>query len=123
MNTLQVSINNRLAVITLDRGRSNPINLEMVKELTACIKELEADKTVGGLIITGKPGFFSSGIDLIEAYDYNEEQVKEFWVSFLGLPGALAALKKPLVADAPGYPVHLHVGPDFHFCRSKYFFR
>jgi enoyl-CoA hydratase/carnithine racemase len=103
MSTLQININNGVAIIMLDRGRSNPINHQMVVDLTNAIKELEADKEVGGVIITGKPGFFSSGIDLMEAYDYNEAQVKQFWTDFLALPQALAAFKKPLVAAVSGH--------------------
>jgi 3,2-trans-enoyl-CoA isomerase len=103
MSTVQVTINNRLATVTLDRGRANPINHEMVKDLTACIKALGADANVGGVIITGKPGFFSTGIDLMEAYNYNEEEIKQFWIDFLALPGALASFKKPLVAAINGH--------------------
>jgi len=103
MSTFQITTSNRLATLTLDRGRSNPINHQMVKELVACIKQLNDDDNVGGLIITGKPGFFSSGIDLIEAYDYDEEQIKQFWIDFLALPGALSAFKKPLIAAINGH--------------------
>jgi len=103
MNTFQVNVQDRLAIISLDRGRSNPINHQMVQELAAFIKDLENDDAVGGLIITGKEGFFSSGIDLIEAYDYNEEQSKAFWVDFLDLQRQLAAFKKPLVAAISGH--------------------
>jgi len=103
MSTIQVSINNRLVVITLNRGRSNPINHQMVKDLTNCINEFDADDNVGGAVITGKTGFFSSGIDLIEAYDYDEAQIKQFWIDFLALPAALASFKKPLVAAINGH--------------------
>jgi 3,2-trans-enoyl-CoA isomerase len=103
MDTLQIAVNDRLAIITLDRGRSNPLNHQMVKELTACIKELDADDSVGGVILTGKEGFFSSGIDLIEAYDYNEEQIRSFWVDFLVMQSTLAAFKKPMVAAISGH--------------------
>jgi len=103
MSTFQITTSNRLATLTLDRGRSNPINHQMVKELVACIKQLNDDDNVGGLIITGKPGFFSSGIDLIEAYDYDEKQIKQFWIDFLALPGALSAFKKPLIAAINGH--------------------
>lgn len=103
MSTLQITVNDGLAVIALDRGRSNPINHQMVKELMACIKNLEDDDSVGGLILTGKEGFFSSGIDLIEAYNYNEVQCREFWIDFLDLQRALASFKKPLVAAISGH--------------------
>jgi len=103
MSTFQLSVQDRLATITLDRGRSNPINHHMIKELAACIKDLEADDTVGGLVITGKEGFFSSGVDLIEAYDYDEGQVREFWIDFLALQNSLASFSKPLVAAISGH--------------------
>jgi len=103
MNTIQVSISNRLATIMLDRGRSNPINDQMLTDLTSCIKQLDADPNVGGVIITGKAGFFSTGVDLMEAYGYNEEQIKQFWIDFLALPKALASFSKPLVAAINGH--------------------
>jgi 3,2-trans-enoyl-CoA isomerase len=103
IDTVQVHINNRVAIITLDRGRSNPINHQMVRELISCMKNLTEDDNVGGVIITGKPGFFSSGIDLIEAHRYDEKEAKEFWIDFLKLPGVLASLKKPLVAAISGH--------------------
>jgi Delta3-Delta2-enoyl-CoA isomerase len=55
------------------------------------------------VILTGKEGFFSSGIDLIEAYDYNEEQSREFWIDFLALQHDLVSFKKPLIAAISGH--------------------
>ncbi|WP_184542005.1 enoyl-CoA hydratase/isomerase family protein [Mucilaginibacter sp. FT3.2] len=103
MNTFQTTIQGNLVVISLDRGRSNAINHQMVKELAGCIKMLESDDSVCGVILTGKEGFFSSGIDLIEAYDYNEEQSREFWIDFLALQNTLTAFRKPLVAAISGH--------------------
>ena len=103
METIQIAVKERLAIIALDRGRSNPLNHQMVKELTACIKDLGADDAIGGVILTGKEGFFSSGIDLIEAYDYNEEHIRAFWVDFLAMQITLASFKKPLVAAITGH--------------------
>jgi len=103
MNTLQLTITDRLAVLALDRGRSNPINLEMIVELTQTIKSLEDDDEVGGVILTGKENFFSSGVDLIEVYDYDEEKVKAFWIGLLNLQTAFFSFKKPLVAAISGH--------------------
>jgi 3,2-trans-enoyl-CoA isomerase len=103
MSTFQLTVNNGLAIVTLDRGRSNAINHQMVKELTTCIQSLELDNSVGGVIITGKPGFFSSGIDLIEAYEYNEEQSRDLWTDFLFLQRKLVSFKKPMVAAISGH--------------------
>jgi Delta3-Delta2-enoyl-CoA isomerase len=103
MNTFDIAVNDHLAIISLNRGRSNPINHQMVKELTEGIKTLENDDTVSGVILTGKEGFFSSGIDLIEAYDYDQDQSRAFWVDFLALQNTLTAFRKPIVAAISGH--------------------
>ena len=103
MSTFQITVNDRLAVISLDRGRSNPINHQMVKELIACIQSLEGDDGIGGLILTGKPGFFSSGVDLIEVFDYDREKIREFWIDFFAMQKVLVSFKKPMVAAISGH--------------------
>jgi 3,2-trans-enoyl-CoA isomerase len=103
MNTLQLTVNDKLATVTLNRGRSNPINLEMINELIATIRDLEADDNIGALIITGKEGFFSAGIDLIEVYNYDAEKSKDFWSSFLLMQSTLSAFKKPFVTAITGH--------------------
>ena len=103
MKTLQLNIKDRLAVITLDRGKANPINLEMLTELIETVKALDADDEVGALVITGKENFFSAGVDLIELYGYDREQSKVFWTQFLQMSSILAAFKKPLVASITGH--------------------
>jgi Delta3-Delta2-enoyl-CoA isomerase len=103
MDTFQIKLRDRLAIIALDRGRSNPINHQMVKELTTIVKSINTDDNVGGLMLTGKEGFFSSGIDLIEAYEYDEAQSRLFWSDFLELQKVLVSFKKPMVAAISGH--------------------
>lgn len=103
MNTLQVTIKDRMAVIALNRGKSNPMNAEMVKELHMLVHSIDNDDNVGGLIITGKENFFSAGLDLIELYDYSEEQSRVFWNDFLALQAKLVSFKKPMVAAISGH--------------------
>jgi 3,2-trans-enoyl-CoA isomerase len=103
MKTLQLLIKERLAIITLDRGKANPINLEMLTELIETVKTLDADDEVGALVITGKENFFSAGVDLIELYGYDSGRSKLFWTQFLQMSGTLAAFKKPFVAAITGH--------------------
>lgn len=103
MNTLQLNITDKLATLTLDRGRANAINAEMVAELTETINALEADNQVRGLVLAGKENFFSAGLDLIELYDYDEETMRRFWLDFLNLHAALFNFSKPLVAAITGH--------------------
>ncbi|HQS04401.1 MAG TPA: enoyl-CoA hydratase/isomerase family protein, partial [Daejeonella sp.] len=103
MNTIKVRIKDKIAVLSLDRGRSNAINSEMVSELHQMIINIENDDSIAGLILTGKDGFFSAGLDLIELYGYDEDQIKEFWIEFLSLVTSMVSFKKPMVAAISGH--------------------
>lgn len=103
MNTIKVTLRDRTAVVTLDRGRSNAINAEMVAELTQIFYNIERDDSVLGVVLGGKEGYFSAGLDLIELFDYNENEIKSFWKDFLNLVSTLITFKKPLIAAISGH--------------------
>jgi 3,2-trans-enoyl-CoA isomerase len=103
MNTFKLSVQDKIAYLTLNRGTSNAINGEMVNELRDIFQTLDKDDNVGGLILTGKEGFFSAGLDLIELYDYNETQIKTFWHDFLDMVSVMVAFKKPLISAISGH--------------------
>jgi 3,2-trans-enoyl-CoA isomerase len=103
MNTIAVTIKDRLAIITLNRPKSNSLNREMVTELTDMLNNIESDSNIGGAIITGKENFFSAGLDLIELYNYNEQEAESFWYLFLNFVAKITSFKKPLVAAINGH--------------------
>ncbi|WP_113654554.1 enoyl-CoA hydratase/isomerase family protein [Pedobacter namyangjuensis] len=103
MNTIAVTVKDRLAIITLNRGKSNSLNREMVTELKDILHNIETDENIGGVIITGKENFFSAGLDLIELYNYNEEEAQSFWHLFLAFVAKITAFKKPLVTAINGH--------------------
>lgn len=103
MNTIKVNIKDKVAVLQLDRGRSNAINAEMVSELTQMIQNIGKDDNITGVIITGKEGFFSAGLDLIELFNYDETEIKTFWIDFLNLVKIMVEFKKPMVAGISGH--------------------
>ena len=103
MNTIKVSIKDKIAVLQLDRGRSNAINSEMVSEIHQMVLNIEKDDNIAGLIITGKDGFFSAGLDLIELYGYDEQQIRQFWKDFLDLVTAMVSFRKPMISAISGH--------------------
>lgn len=103
MNTIKVNIKDKIAVLSLHRGRSNAINAEMVNELHQMIRNIENDDSIAGLILTGQDGFFSAGLDLIELFEYDEESIKSFWIDFLDLVTSLVSFKKPMIAAISGH--------------------
>jgi enoyl-CoA hydratase/carnithine racemase len=92
-----------MALIGLNRGRSNAINAELLDELKVIIKSIESDDAIAGIILHGKEGFFSAGLDLIELYDYSEVEIRVFWEFFLSFVQAFAAFKKPSIAAIGGH--------------------
>jgi enoyl-CoA hydratase/carnithine racemase len=103
MNTLEISPKENYIIVQLDRGKANVLNQEMVDELRKLITEAEHDDNIGGLVLTGKPHFCSGGVDLLEVYYYNSEQIRNFWGSFLLLATEMIAFPKPLVAAITGH--------------------
>lgn len=103
MNTITVTLKDRLAIITMNRGKSNALNGEMITELRDMFTNIENDENIGGAVITGTTTFFSAGLDLIELYGYNEQQAKDFWDLFLSFAHRITSFKKPLVAAINGH--------------------
>lgn len=102
-NTISLSINNNIATLQLRRGKANVINQQMVDEIRSTLREIEADETIKGLIITGHPGFFSAGLDVKELYRYNKDQIKTFIHDFGCMHHELLRFTKPMVCAINGH--------------------
>lgn len=103
MKYLTLSVQDRMALIGLNRGRSNAINAELLDELKRILNNIENDDQILGIILHGNEGFFSAGLDLIELYDYSEGEIRTFWESFLSFIQAFVAFKKPSIAAIGGH--------------------
>lgn len=103
MDFIKVTVEERVSHVYLDRGKSNAINQQMLEELQQSIVEAQQDPAVEGLILHGKEGFFSAGLDLIALYEYNEEEVRRFWHTFIDFTRAFVAFDKPSVAAISGH--------------------
>lgn len=103
MNTIKVSVTDRIATITLNRGKSNALNRALITELDEMLHNISNDEQIGGVILTGAAPFFSAGLDLVELYEYNEDETKSFWILFLNFVANMVAFKKPLITAISGH--------------------
>lgn len=103
MNTIKVTKKDSYAIVQLNRGKVNAINHKMVKELRTSIKEISEDDQMRGLILTGIPKFFTAGLDVIELYSYDKDQITNFFEDFAGLFLDLVTFEKPLISAITGY--------------------
>ncbi len=103
MNKLAITQKEAYTLVQLDNGRANPMDLEMVKEIRDAFNQMAADDQVKGVILTGKPNFFTVGLNVIELYNFNEEEIRHFWISFEEMVLALVKFPKPLICAISGH--------------------
>ncbi|MBC8054817.1 MAG: enoyl-CoA hydratase/isomerase family protein [Sphingobacteriaceae bacterium] len=103
MNSIKVTVRDKIALLSLDKGRSNAIGMEMVLELKDIFQNIEKDDNVSGVILTGKDEYFSAGLDFVELFEYSEEQIKTFWEQYFSLIYILTSFKKPLISAINGH--------------------
>lgn len=103
MNTIIVTIKEKIALVSLNKGRTNAIGMEMVLELKDIFQNIEKDDAISGVILTGKGDYFSAGLDLPELFDYSEARIREFWEQYLSLIYILTSFKKPFISAINGH--------------------
>ncbi|MEX1190273.1 MAG: enoyl-CoA hydratase/isomerase family protein [Bacteroidia bacterium] len=103
MNTIKIEYVENYAFLRLNRGRANAINAEMANELLDALTVLKTNEKVRGVILSGHGEFFSAGLDVVELYNYNEQQISDFWKLFSKLARRLVAFPKPLIAAITGH--------------------
>lgn len=91
------------AILTLNRGKSNPLNQAFLIELKEILNTIDADESIKGLVIAGKERFFSAGLDLIEMNAYNRAEYIAFWRHFSSFLMAISSFSKPIVAAITGH--------------------
>ncbi|WP_353125764.1 enoyl-CoA hydratase/isomerase family protein [Parapedobacter pyrenivorans] len=103
MSFIKITIEDRIAHVHLDRGKSNAIDQQMLEELGQAVVDAQENPAVEGLLLHGNEGFFSAGLDLIALYDYSEDEVRRFWHTFMDVIRKLVAFDKPAVAAISGH--------------------
>lgn len=102
-NTILVDIEGPVGVVTLNRPDAmNALNNELMNELTAAIDKLEADTSIGCIVITGSSKAFAAGADVKEMQPkdymdvYEEDFITANWER-------VTRCRKPVVAAVAGY--------------------
>jgi len=91
-----------IATIALDRPPANALNAAF----TAAIREAHGRACAAGarvVILTGRPGMFSGGLDVPELLPQPRPAIEAFWLEFFRLCRELAASPVPVVAALGGH--------------------
>ena len=103
---IQVERDEDIAIVKLDRGEINAINLDMVRALAGALEEVRADAGVTGVVLASASSkFFAMGFDLPELLELDRAGMEEFYREYNELCLALYTLPKPTVASVESYAV------------------
>lgn len=97
------SVEGKVAILTLNRPKAlNSLCDALIRELNTNLKEIEADSSIGAIIITGSgEKAFAAGADIKEMKDktypwtYSNEML-EFWTE-------MTRIHKPIIAAVNGF--------------------
>jgi enoyl-CoA hydratase/carnithine racemase len=122
METIGIERRDGIALVTLNRPQvKNAVTLAMWRELSAIFSRFAGDRDVRGVVLKGAGKDFSVGADISEFGTIRDDKRKsaEYEVAVDAASGAIAALRKPVVAAISGYCLgggcHLALACDFRF--------
>jgi len=104
MDYIHLNREHSVAVLELDRGVTNAINMQMVEEFNQVAQEIAHDEQVKALVISSKSEkFFSIGFDVPELYPLQQQEFEKFYKRFNRLCLAIYSLPVPTVAAITGH--------------------
>ncbi|MFW9902986.1 MAG: enoyl-CoA hydratase/isomerase family protein [Candidatus Thorarchaeota archaeon] len=104
MISLEVSDN--VGILKLDRGITNAINLEFVKQIAEKLQDLKANPKIHSIVLSStSEKFFAIGFDIPELIDLSPKEFKVFYQSYNQLCLDLYSYPKPTVVALLGHAI------------------
>jgi len=104
MDKITFSIKNGVAQITMDDGKANAMNWVFFEEMGKSMDQAE-DDGAKVLVITGRPGFFSGGLDLKLLSTLSENEMRDFATTFARTMLRVFSFPIPTIAASTGHAV------------------
>lgn len=99
---VEITRKGRVALLRLNRpAQLNALNEALAAELIAVATELDADMSVGCMVITGSERAFAAGADIAEMVNMSAEEMSE--KDYFGEWMQFAAARTPKIAAVQGY--------------------
>jgi len=94
-----------ISTMILDDGKANVFSSQMSKDVNDCLDEVATDD--GCLIITGREGMFSAGLDLKTIQSGDIELIQEMSISAFKLLARIFSFPRPVIAACSGHGIAL----------------
>ena len=93
-----------ITILELSHGKANALDLELSRDLTRSLGEVEASNC-RGVVITARGSIFSAGVDLYRVLDEGEGYIREFLPALTEAMAKLFFFTKPVVGAANGHAI------------------
>lgn len=99
---LEVRQHGRIAEVRLDRAPANALDGELLERLRATLDTLRREQAPA-IILTGRPGMFSGGLDVPALLALDRHQMQAIWALFFAVIRQLAGSPVPVIAALSGH--------------------
>jgi len=103
-NRIHYRLADGIGRLHLDDGKANAMQSAWLGEMNAALDEAAADAS-RAIVVTGRPGFFSGGLDLKVLPGLGPEALRETTGRFVSTMRRLFLYEKPLVAASAGHAI------------------
>ncbi|MFD3810553.1 enoyl-CoA hydratase [Rhodococcus sp. NPDC058639] len=100
--TILLERKGRVGIITLNRPKAlNALNSQLMREVVAAVEELDADREIGAILLTGSERAFAAGADIKEMAPktFSEVYAEDFFSDW----DRLSSARTPIIAAVSGY--------------------
>jgi len=87
--------------LRLARPPANALNPEMITTLRGAIQQ--AQSSSAAIVLSGAPGMFSGGLDLVELVAFERNEVHHLWTEFFDLLRTIASSEIPICCAITGH--------------------
>ena len=100
--TILLDIHDHVGLITLNRPQAlNALNAQLISEVNHALDQLEADNSIGCIVITGSKKSFAAGADIKEMADLTYPQI--YLEDLFCDSDRVATRRKPIIAAVAGF--------------------
>ena len=102
--TIKYEVTENIAYVTISRPKAmNALNSQVLDELQRAFCEIEQNRDIRVVILTGEGKAFVAGADIVEMSKMNPVEAREFAIKGHGVMNAVENLKVPVIAAVNGF--------------------
>ena len=123
-STLKYKQKGRIGIVTINRPEAlNALNATVLSELSEIFDKLDADDSVGIVILTGEGRAFVAGADIAQMKEMSMLEGRDFMIKGQAVMSKIENLCKPVIAAVNGFALgggcELAMACDFRFASEK----